>query len=242
MGHKPDETSQNNPLSRYRRFLNIKIYYGEVILLMKKRLISIMIILVLMITLFTPMSYAVSGTKKTTVYKIIKSGNSVYCSMGGRIYRVNLKTENVKILTKNATEPVMKLKGKYLYYSNRSYGIDGCNLYRIYLKTNKQKKLAKNIEWLGFAIRGKRIYYSALSSNSMNATPKYRKKSMRLNGKNKSKSKYKGKAVVKKSNVSGYKTWHSYYQTSDLPCYVDYYLETPKKSILLEHKWTVPGC
>lgn len=177
---------------------------------------------------------AASKTKKMSVYDCIKSGDTVYCTNDHYIFKVDLKTKNVTILTGGKCYPnMLKLKGKYLYYrdSHQGFAVKGYTgeLYRINVKTKAKKKLAYASY---YAIKGKKIYVNAdrLKGDKVKTS----KRVMKLNGKSKKKTKYKVKNVYKDTNVSGYYVtddvdWDDYY---DQPA--NYYLRTPSGYILLE--------
>ena len=177
---------------------------------------------------------AASKTKKMTVYYCIKSKSTVYCSNANHIFKVNLKTKKVTILTGGKCYPGnLKLKGKYLYYQDIQQGFDENGyagyLYRINVKTKAKKKLAGATD---YAIKGKKIYVTAdkiKGDNSIKTT----KRVMKLNGKSKKKTKYKAKNACKQTNAKGYYVtddidWDDFDQPAN------YYLRTPSGYILLE--------
>ena len=177
---------------------------------------------------------AASKTKKMSVYSCIKSGDTVYCSNNNHIFKVNLKTKKVTILTGGKCYPNnLKLKGKYLYYQDIQQGFDENGytgyLYRINVKTKAKKKLANAS---AYAIKGKKIYFTADKLKS-DYSFKTIKRVMKLNGKSKKKTKYTVKNVHKETNASGYYVtndidWDNYSQPAN------YYLRTPGGNILLE--------
>ena len=59
---------------------------------MKKRITAIILIATLILGCFTVASFGASPKKKmTSYYEVLKKGNTVYCSAGNGIYKVNLK-------------------------------------------------------------------------------------------------------------------------------------------------------
>ncbi len=176
---------------------------------------------------------AASKTKKMAVYSCIKSGDTVYCSNDHRIFKVDLGTEKVTVLTGGKGYPNrLKLKGKYLYYRDSYQGFDKNGysgyVYRIHVKTKAKKKLAGAT---AYAIKGKKLY--ATAERLMGNKLKTQKRVMKLNGKSKKKTKYKAKNSFKKTNRKGYYVtddidWENYDQPAN------YYLRTPDGYILLE--------
>lgn len=191
---------------------------------MKKRLVAVAIMLSLILSCFTTVSFGASSTKKMTAYDdVIKSGNNVYCAAQLGIYKVNLKTGYVKQLYDmdelgaaiNGGVYGMKLYKGYVYFTEGGPMVNTLN--RVKATGGKAKKLANICG--GYAIKKDKIYYSGYSF--------YRNKAykgvMKLNGKNKKKTKYKARTTNKESNSSGYyinsvyegETWYEddYYDT-----------------------------
>lgn len=177
--------------------------------------------------------HAAKKVKKMKVYQCIKSGDTVYCSNDFHIFKVDLNTEDVTIMTGGACYPnKLYLKGKYLYYRDSFQGFDlkgYCGyLYRINVETMTKKKLAP-VDM--YAIQGNKIYYTVgkLKGNNI----KTYKKVMELDGKSKKKTKYTAKNSYKDTNTAGYYVtddvdWGDYDQPAS------YYLSTPYADILLE--------
>ncbi|MBQ9155514.1 MAG: hypothetical protein IJ137_01890 [Eubacterium sp.] len=178
-----------------------------------------------------------AAAKKMTAYKVIKSGNTVYCTGDGSsmgIYKVNLKNGKVKRLVKNPLNgdygdywfSCMAKKGNYLYYyCNQSADID---LRRVNIKTGKSKVLCSKgsgaLEMKGYVLSGSRIYYRC----SKNYGPK---KSYVMKNNGKAKKSTSVKAVMKKkySNAKGYRTF-----SETKGNYISFYLKTPDRTYFLE--------
>lgn len=171
---------------------------------MKKRLIAVVIMLSLILGCFTTVSFGASSTKKMTAYNVIKSGSNVYCAAHRGVYKVNLKTGSVKHLYNrdelnaavNGGVYGMKLYKGYVYFIVGGPMLD--SLERVKSTGGKAKKLANMYD--GYAIKKDKIYYSGYNTNK----DKSYKGVMKLNGKNKKKSKYKARTTFKETNSSGY--------------------------------------
>ena len=154
---------------------------------MKKRITAIILIATLILGCFTVASFGASPKKKmTSYYEVLKKGNTVYCSAGNGIYKVNLKKRQAKRLVTidadpNGTAYGMKLHKGYLYYIEPGPMLN--HLYRI--KTN-----GKGSKYLGlvsdYVISKNKIYYESYNLDSWKTI----RRQMKLNGKSKKKSKY----------------------------------------------------
>ena len=170
-----------------------------------------------------------------------KSGDYVYTVCSGSIYKVNVRKGTKKIIDSGDNIGNMKLYKGYLYYTKAEtvFGDDDDahqGIYRAKTTTCKVKKLFRSNNWvdyhdswkLTYAISKGRIYYNEI-------TPSKRiKRSMKLNGTNKKKSKVTVYNSRKKSNVKGYSVKqedHLDFETES--GYVIWYLKTPKKKITL---------
>lgn len=207
---------------------------------MKKRITAIILIATLILGCFTVASFGYSPKKKMMVYNdVLKKGNTVYCSAGGGIYKVNLKTKQVRRLVwidpdYHDTAYGMKLHKGYLYYINPSPMIG--YLYRIKTNGTGNKYLAM-VHY--YAISKNKIYYESSNLDSW----KRIHRQMKLNGKSKKKSKYTVKKKSKRTNAKGYGiyiqkngTVREYDDYDDEPYYVykyTDYLKTPKGLIKL---------
>lgn len=175
-----------------------------------------------------------AATKPTKVYnQVIKSGNNVYCIAGTGIFKVNLKSGNIKKIVKSPGDyghyRQMCKKGKYLYYIKGGTDVRA-DLYRVSINGGKTKHLAGNINKgrfvMKYMIKKKRIYYTEHNDGSGKNTTK----KMKLNGKSKKKTKTKVRWAKKKTNCSGYYVEAIAYEPSigsDYYEMVQYYLVTP---------------
>lgn len=208
----------------------------------KRKFLSVVIMMALIITMFTPMSFAASKAKKTTVYKnVVKSGNTAFCStLSGDLYRIDLKTRKaVKIKQKYYYAHDLKVHKGYVYYiaSREDINSDSWDGYicRVNIKTGKVKKLAgiSDCKSLRYAISKSKIYYVYKKDISSKKTRTY-KKVMKLNGKSKKKSRYNVKVTRKPSNAAGYSHYIDYSEADYLGYgLVRTYLKTPAGKIFL---------
>ena len=200
---------------------------------MKKRIIALLLVSLMIVSVMPSTSYAASGTKKTTLYYCYKSGDTVYCSGLHHLYKVNLKTRQVKVLNSpQCYAGSFKLKGKYLYCAGNGQSAETGVIYRVNTKTGSYKMLARRTflrpATNGFAISGSKIYYSTISWRK-DGSEKLTKRVMSLSGKSKKKSKQKIKVKKKDTNNSSYKVWS---KELEFP-YYEYYLKTPNGNIYL---------
>lgn len=219
---------------------------------MKKRILSIFLIMTLFISMAAPMSFAASGkTKKSKVYTdCVKVGNNVYCNLDGDyIVKVNIKTgKKTKLFktTDNSSYGVENMcyhKG-YLYFcapksfNNFKYCDVGRVLYRVNVKTKKLKWLYNAKEDFDgsfkYAVSGKNIYTQYKKAVNDDFKLKMTRVKMKLNGKSKKNSKVKIKMTEKVSNKKGYRLIrdkHEFKNKDDEYGYITYYLKTPNKKI-----------
>lgn len=201
---------------------------------MKKRIIPILLIMVLVITMFTPFSMAASKTKKMTLYDVVKSGKYAYAGTDNAIYKVNIKTGKVRKMKSFGEDTYfggMRLYKGYLYYLVDDDSLNS-NLFRMNVKTGKIKRLVSYSEAnIQFAIRKSKIYYMVEDEIGH----KY-KRVMKLNGKSKRKSSYKVSNSWKKTNSSKYKLYEdkSQYDWESNTGFVDVFLKTPSVVVFLE--------
>ena len=203
---------------------------------MKKRLISILMAVTLILGCFTVTSFGATTTKSMKTYsKVIKSGKYAYCAAGTRVYRVNLNTKSKKRLAKTSGYVTdMKLYKGYVYF-NISYPAS-TRLYRVKKSGGGLKKLGTDID--RFAISGSRIYYRIYVENYDYENDidhsYYTVRSMKLNGTDKRSAKsYKVKQICKSTNVKGYRI----IEVAKGNDVYSYYLKTPsgKKIFLTKH-------
>ena len=169
-------------------------------------------VLVLVIGCLTT-SYAASAPKtiKSKVYsEVYKKGNTVYCSDGYSIYKVNTKTNSVKRLLKpkvaNCNEFIVH--GRYIYFTHGTLGVDS-RLCRVRKFDGKYyKKMTKYMEIMGFGIKGSKLYYTygtyVETADGEEKTIKHTKR-MTLLGKKKKTVRTVVKTKFKKTNAKGYK-------------------------------------
>ena len=166
----------------------------------KKFFISMMIVAIAIA--FMPVNtFAASKTEKTNFYEVYKSGNTVYCATTKAIYKVKV-TEKGKVKSKKKVAKAgehlyvyhLKKKGKYLYFLAYTEGTASI-ISRVKANGGKIKTLDGG-EIDGVAIKGKKIYYSYYSDSG-----KLVRKEMKLNGKDKKKTKVKAVSVFKKTNA-----------------------------------------
>ena len=183
-------------------------------------------------------TFASSKRIKSDCYYCIKSGNTVYCEDGGKVFKVDLITRKATLLKKIDCGAMIK-KGKYLYFKTISMkDIRKSYIYRLDTKTGKGKYLTKALNTSGehsFSIKGKYIYYEYCTSSG---NIKYMK--MRLNGKGKHKTSYRPTGKCKQANVKGYSINFSYKSTWFGVGPYNYYLMTPMGNILLESRQEGP--
>lgn len=171
---------------------------------MKKRMIAVVIMLSLILSCFTIVSFGASGTKKMTTYNVIKKKNTVYCAAHRGVFKVNLKTGSVKQLynrdaisaAANGGTYSMKLYKGYVYFLEGGPMLN--TLRRVKTKGGKAKKLADIPN--SYAIKKNKIYYSGFNTKK----GKLYDGVMKLSGKSKKKSKYKAKTTNKETNSPGY--------------------------------------
>ena len=196
---------------------------------MKKRFMAVMLSAIMLVAMAASASFAATEYVKMTTYRVLKSGNTVYCpSADYGIYKVtvkNGKVRKVKWLTK--TESAMgafsfigalKKKGNNLYYLAGSEGTYS-TLNRINLNTGKSKLIAVNAT--GYAFKDGKLYAEIYKDTGYGDCYTYR--SMKLNGNSKKKTSIRPKVKYKTSNVKGYSV--SYKEKGG---YVYTYLKTPK--------------
>lgn len=216
-------------------------------LVMRKRILSIILVLTLVITMAAPASFAASG-KKVRKMKVadlcLKSGDLVFCNTCDGLYRVNLKTGKKTKYCVNQLGGSMHYHKGYLYFTS-SYYVDNNNdscfregLYRLNLKTKKVKRLytaTKAADDLKYAIKGNKIYTQYTRIINDNNGTKTVRKVMKLNGKHKRNSKYKVRMTGKINSTKGY---YIYYDRSEYDQDIEIgwesdYLKTPKHKIFL---------
>jgi len=193
----------------------------------KYRLVLLVFIIAALVTTLVPVSFASAKTKtkKMKVYdQVIKKGKYVYCSDNYSIYKVNLKTNKVKRLTKPSSAFTMKLHGQFIYYQKMTWGMSNY-LCRVKTSGKSNKVLVSKDDSLDYVISGKRIYYNTLDDDD-----KRRVYSIKLNGKNKKRANCKVKRIDKKTNKKGYKVINkesSDFDDFDGTGYVVSYLKKP---------------
>ena len=73
---------------------------------MKKKITAIIQMATQMVGCVTVASFGASHKKKmTSYYEVLKKGNTVYCSAGNGIYKVNLKKRQAKRLVTIDADP-----------------------------------------------------------------------------------------------------------------------------------------
>ena len=168
---------------------------------MKKRITAIILIATLILGCFTVVSFGASPKKTMKVFnEVVKKGNTVYCSAGDGIYKVDLKTNQAKRLVWldteiNGTACGMKLHKGYLYYIEPGPLLS--NLYRIKTNGTGRKYLALI---RSYAISKNKIYFNSYNFDKNKET----RRQMKLNGKSKKKGKYTVKNKYMKTNKNGY--------------------------------------
>ena len=153
-------------------------------------------------------------TLKVTTYEdVIKSGNTVYVSGAGGIYRVNLKTSKVtKVfdLEEYAGSYVtdMKLYKGYLYFIIRS-NMTGGSICRIKKNSKKMTFVASEAYMPDrYTFYKGKLYYGHINMDPNGEDLKY--KSCSLSGKNKKSAKVKITVKHKKTNANGYSGMSTY--------------------------------
>lgn len=193
---------------------------------MKKRFLPVLMIMVLIITMLTPCSFAASSKKMTVYYDVVKYGNTAFVNTPDGIYKVNIKKGTSKLFKGSpgwqyAIGDMRAYKG-YLYFTADNDETEQVYLYRANIKTGKLKVLTKaTLSTIYFSISKGKIYYTIHNEIGQNT-----KKVMKLNGKAKKKTKIKAVNVYKASNAKGYKVIEE--NTSE---YKIIKLKTPKKTI-----------
>lgn len=186
-----------------------------------------MILVALMVAVMFFPQPASAATKSMKVYnQTIKIKSYVYCTDEQNVYRVNIKSGQVKMLTANMTYNAertiyaMKSKGKYIYFIDGSDYYTGATIMRVKKSaTHSNKKLAHTDGLIAYAISKSKIYYYSDDG----------KRVMKLNGKSNKKTKVKAKMTQKNRNAKGYSVV-TYNDGSTF----ESYLKTPKKTILLK--------
>lgn len=199
---------------------------------MKKKIISIILASMMVVTML-PMQVSAASTAKMTAFnQVYKTKNIAYCAGVGGVYKVTLKNGKVKKVKKLFKGKVidydygcaeaMKKKGDYLYFMARNESAPGGRIYRVNVKTGKKKALTGFVYYLvGYVIKDKKIYYSYDVADDDAFYEEV--KSMSLNGKNKKKSSMKVSMNTKNSNAKGY-----YIIEKEKDGYLKDYLRTPK--------------
>ena len=196
---------------------------------MKKRFMAVMLSAIMLVAMAACASFAATEYVKMTTYRVLKSGNTVYCpSADYGIYKVTVKNGKVrKVKWLKKSEFVMgdysyndslKKKGNYLYYIMWSEGTY-CTLHRINLNTGKDKLIAVNAT--DYAFKDSKLYAEIWKFTDYGEYSVYR--SMKLNGNSKKKTSVRPKMKLKSSNAKGYSV--SYKEKGG---YVYTYLKTPK--------------
>ena len=211
--------------------------------IMKRRIVSLLLITVLILGCFTTVSFGASKKKKMTVYyQVCKVGDVAYCSSEHGLFKADLKNgKSITVYDEVICEAggMKEYKG-YLYFID--YGDISGDLYRVKISNNKVQRLASVVN--EYAISKKKIYYVGYANIEGS---KVKKRVMKLNGKGKKKSSYKVANKYKASNVKGYyiqskmisKVWKTYVDDLDgeTKGYWEYkytdYLVTPDKQIPL---------
>ena len=203
----------------------------------KVRKTRVAIVLIIALCLFTSTavsSFAASSkTRKMTVYdEVIKLGNSVYCCDGYKIYKVDDITNTVTVLVNVKSMSWisgMSIHKGYLYYCI-GYNHPEVDIRRIKLTGGKTKLVyrAKHCENISaYAIKGSRVYVQYKNGDS----GKTIKRSVKLNGKSKKKSKYKVKNTVNKTNVPNYSIYE--YENAARESYITYLVKPNGQKIRL---------
>lgn len=180
--------------------------------MIKKRIVIMIAVLTMLIPM--PVLAAPKTVKMKTFNQVIKSGNTVFCSGTGGMYRVSMKGNKAKKAKRiykidNAGDygvVNMRKKGKYLYFVLEGPSYYHSNLYRINTSgkkriryTPKGRYAAYGMPISGYAIKGKKIYISGDNEDSYQ--PMY---VINLNGKNRKTTKVRAVMTTKTSNKKGY--------------------------------------
>jgi len=169
-----------------------------------RKLLLVLLIAMLFVSIAAPQSFAASKTKKMKTYTTVVKGKYAYCTTYKGIYRVNIKTGKKKLLVKeNAAYNGWKYKNLklykgYLYFVEDRADDGNYVLYRVKTSGKSKKELGAV---LSYAISDGKIYYTVMKDDD---PENFVKKQMRLNGKNKKKSKFNVRMTSKKTNKKGY--------------------------------------
>lgn len=169
---------------------------------MTRRALAVFMLAAMIMSSVTVFSFGASNNKKMTAYtQVYVKGKYAYCLADKGIYRVNLKTDQVKRLSKKISADEgnygsFKLYKGYIYYDG--WGPAAKSFYRVKTSGKKFKKLGRVFD---FAISKGKIYYTAFSDKTGGEVDMQ----MSLSGKNKRRSAYHPKPKFKASNKKGYK-------------------------------------
>ena len=169
---------------------------------MTRRALAVFMLAAMIMSSVTVFSFGASNNKKMTAYtQVYVKGKYAYCLADKGIYRVNLKTDQVKRISKKISADegnyqYFKLYKGYIYYEG--FGTAAKSFYRVKTSGKKFKKLGKVFD---FAISKGKIYYTAFSDKTGGEVDMQ----MSLSGKNKRRSAYHPKPKFKASNKKGYK-------------------------------------
>ena len=174
---------------------------------MRREYLKIFIFIACLMIPITPLNAKTSPkVKKMHVYnRVIKAGNSIYCSNGYVLYKVNKKRGTAKTLyayhtwTGDYFLNQMRLKGKYLYFVLGGENVS--SLYRINVKTGKRQRLMKENGFLyDYVISGRKIYYRRMIWSGTEPTIR---RVMKCNGKSVKKTRIRAKSIRKDTNKAG---------------------------------------
>ena len=165
-------------------------------------MVVIMVAMMIVVGAMPEVMAGSSKTKSMTKYdRVIVKGHIAYCCDGYNVFRVNLKTNKVKKLTKTMfSVHGMKYYKGYIYYEEWGGGT-GNTIYRVKARGGGRKKLASQNGSDDYVITKSKIYYDTYGGWN---SDKRHLKQMNLNGTGKQKSKIKIKNKSKDSNKSGY--------------------------------------
>lgn len=175
-----------------------------------RKILSVLLMVMLFVSVAAPQSFAASKTKKMKTYRTIVKGKYAYCTTYKGIYRVNIKTGKKKLLVKengalNGWKYTnLKLYKGYLYFTEDRDDNYNHVLYRVKTSGKSRKELGAV---KSYAISDGKIYYTMMKDEDPDddlGPGNIVKKQMKLNGKNKKKSKYDVKMTLKKTNKKGY--------------------------------------
>ncbi|MBQ9014506.1 MAG: DUF5050 domain-containing protein [Firmicutes bacterium] len=176
---------------------------------------------------------AFAKTKTSTVYsQVVKKGKYVYCASYAGLYRVNVKTNKVKKLSSDDAGR-MKLSGKYIYYISYTSGTL-TNLCRVKKTGGGHRQLAVNVD--KYKIEKKKIYCNDHHYYEGKETWRV----MKLNGKNKKKSKVKVRMNVKMTNAGKYSVVNKFMDDYDADYNVLCYLKKPNGKTVYLGKTYMP--